>query len=153
MPTEEACLRSLTARQAGYGQTERLHTAPRPIDIECALVPTIGIDVGGRLRRRRGQPYSGIDRDNIGGPFRLFPFTRPNDLEQPSLEAPRSVVIDPSLAFGRPVAMKKAIRTATIAERFNLGESISSLADDYAMTVQDVEEALRYERRPRTQAA
>lgn len=86
-----------------------------------------------------------IDRDLQGIPLRLFPFTRP--LEQVTLhEVPRVVLIDPKLGSGRPVLMRKAIRTATIADRFGAGESVSALAADYDLGVTDIEEAIRYER-------
>jgi uncharacterized protein (DUF433 family) len=134
--------------------SDRLMTAAGEIFIEH-LGQLLNIGRGGQVAMRDvlGAYLQRIDRDNIGNPARLFPFTRPSDLKKPSPDAPRTVVIDPSIAFGRPVAMKKAIRTATIAERFNLGESVSSLAEDYEMTVPEVEEALRYERRPRAEAA
>ncbi|MEO8275882.1 MAG: DUF433 domain-containing protein [Thermoanaerobaculia bacterium] len=86
-----------------------------------------------------------IDRDLQGIPLRLFPFTRP--LEQVTLhDVPRVVLIDPKLGSGRPVLMRKAIRTATIADRFGAGESVSALAADYDLGIADIEEAIRYER-------
>jgi Protein of unknown function (DUF433) len=37
-------------------------------------------------------------------------------------------LIDPKIGSGRPVLVGNAIRTATIADRFNAGESVSELA-------------------------
>lgn len=86
-----------------------------------------------------------VDRDMHGLPIRLFPFTR--SLESGALaESPRLVLIDPKLGSGRPVLASRAIRTSTIADRFNAGESVSSLAADYGLDTRDVEEAIRYER-------
>jgi uncharacterized protein (DUF433 family) len=56
------------------------------------------------------------------------------------------VFIDPSIAFGRPVLRHGAIRTATINDRFQAGESFEVLSNDYGLAISEVEEALRYER-------
>lgn len=88
-----------------------------------------------------------IDRDALGSPVRLFPLTRPD-----RLDAPRVVAIDPAIASGRPVTVRKAIRTSTIAERFDVGESVSDIATDYGLKASEVEEAIRYERRYRLAA-
>jgi uncharacterized protein (DUF433 family) len=67
-----------------------------------------------------------IDRDRVGMPIRLFPFTYMQDLDQP-----RAVVIDPGVSFGRPVLSGTGIPTATIAQRYKAGESVAALAEDY----------------------
>lgn len=86
-----------------------------------------------------------IDRDVQGSPLRLFPFTRPTEqIAYGTL--PRLVVIDPVIASGRPITMRRAIRTSTIADRFNAGESILDLVEDYDLDAAEVEEAIRYER-------
>lgn len=134
--------------------SDRLLTVAGEVFIEH-LGRLLNIGRGGQeaMREILGKYLKRVDRDAIG-PFRLFPFTRISDPDAPlPEESPKSVVIDPSIAFGRPISTSKAIRTATIAERFHLGESVSSLADDYRMTIPDVEEAIRYERRPRAEAA
>jgi uncharacterized protein (DUF433 family) len=78
---------------------------------------------------------------NIKGlPVRIFPLTRPEQLDSPKILA-----IDPEIAFGRPVINRRAITTSVIAERFRAGESSADLADDYDLEVFEVEEALRYE--------
>jgi uncharacterized protein (DUF433 family) len=40
----------------------------------------------------------------------------------------------------------KGIKTSTISERFQLGESIGDLAEDYDLGIDEIEEAIRYER-------
>src|SRR5262249_2381590 len=60
--------------------------------------------------------------------------------------SPRYVLIDPRLAFGRPVIRSKSIKTATIGERFDVGESVADIAADYDLPVIEVEEAIRYQR-------
>jgi len=83
-----------------------------------------------------------IDRDDGGAALRLFLFTRPG-LHTP--DAPRSVMVDPAVSFGRPVLAGTGIPTAVIAERFKAGEAIADLAADYARDRGDIEEALRCE--------
>lgn len=81
-----------------------------------------------------------IDHEPVGLAVRLYPFTR-NDHD----EAPRSVVIDPSVAFGRPTIAGTGIATASIAERYKAGDSIADLAADYDRSAEEIEEALRCE--------
>jgi uncharacterized protein (DUF433 family) len=82
-----------------------------------------------------------IDRDPRGVPIRLYPFTRYREIEEP-----RPVTIDPRVAFGRPVLTGTGIPTEVVAERFNAGESIHELADDYGRRREEIEEAIRFER-------
>jgi len=90
-----------------------------------------------------------IERDRHGVAVRLFPFVRKRsaDLaaEQELKRYPRVVVIDPRVAFGRPVIAGSGIPTAEVAERFNAGESINDLARDYERAPADIEEAIRCE--------
>lgn len=143
-------------REAGIKRlllSDKLLTALGELFIDH-LGRLLNVGRGGQVAMREilGAYLQRVDRDVLG-PFRLFPFTRPTDLLEPGPKSPRNVVIDPAISFGRPVTVSRAIRTATIAERFNAGESIADIAGDYNMSTPDVEEALRYERRPRVQAA
>jgi uncharacterized protein (DUF433 family) len=81
-----------------------------------------------------------VERDVQGLPIKLYPFTRKRDPEEP-----RAVVIDPFVSFGRPVLAGTGIATAVLAERFKAGESIEELAQDYARSVLEIQEALRCE--------
>ena len=74
------------------------------------------------------------------GALRLFPLTRA-DVEK----SPRLVVIDPRIAFGRPVIAGTGIPTAVIHDRWKAGDSVGALAEDYDRTTEEIEEALRYE--------
>lgn len=67
--------------------------------------------------------------------IRLFPLRRP--------DAPRVVVIDPRLAFGRPVIEGTAVPVADIRSRFNAGDDVEELAKDYRLPEDVVQEALR----------
>jgi len=71
---------------------------------------------------------------------RLYPFTRTS-----GIDSPRSVLIDPRVSFGRPVLGTCRVETAVIAERYKAGDSIDSLADDYACERSEIEEGLRCE--------
>lgn len=75
-------------------------------------------------------------------PIRLFPFTR-----QQIEHSPRIISIDPRIRFGSPCIANSGIPTAIIAERLQAGESIAFLADDYGRTIEEIEEAIRYEGR------
>ena len=74
------------------------------------------------------------------GARRLFPLTRAD-----VAKSPRLVVIDPRIAFGRPVIAGTGIPTAVIHERWRAGDSVVALAEDYDRTPEEIEEALRYE--------
>jgi uncharacterized protein (DUF433 family) len=67
-----------------------------------------------------------IDRDEAGLAARLYPFTSPGHMD-----TPKSIVIDPTVAFGRPVLVRRGIPTIVIAQRYKAGESIDSLVEDY----------------------
>ena len=81
-----------------------------------------------------------IERDAKGIPVKLYPFTRSNIREAPSM-----VVIDPVLSAGRPVIAGTGLATEVIAERYKAGESIEELARDYERQEEEIEEAVRCE--------
>jgi uncharacterized protein (DUF433 family) len=74
-------------------------------------------------------------------PVRLYPFLSAGT---PSEE--RSILIDPRIAFGRPVVARKAITTSTITERIDAGESVEDVAADYDLGKSEIEQAIFYER-------
>jgi uncharacterized protein (DUF433 family) len=75
------------------------------------------------------------------GLFHFFPF-----VVAPSASEPKTIEINPLVGFGKPVLAGTGIATATIASRFNARESVSSLAEEYGCSPQQIEEALRWER-------
>ncbi len=81
-----------------------------------------------------------IERDSYGQVIRLYPFTRKTDLDQPKV-----IVIDPLVAFGRPVLIGTGIPTSVIAERYKAGDSIAALVADYERSQDEIEEAIRCE--------
>jgi len=85
-----------------------------------------------------------IERDHSGAPIRLFPFSRSSLADK---HQPKTVVVDPRLAFGRPVISEIAVPTAIIIDRFRAGDSLAEMAGDYGVREEDIEEALRFEQR------
>jgi uncharacterized protein (DUF433 family) len=79
-----------------------------------------------------------VEHDAAGTVARLYPFTRKHDLNEPKV-----VVIDPHISYGRPVLVGTGIPTAVVAERYKAGESIDELAEDYARSRKEIEEAIR----------
>jgi uncharacterized protein (DUF433 family) len=77
---------------------------------------------------------------NNNFPIRLYPFVSRDVSDR------RRVVIDPEIAFGRPIVAGKSISTAAIVERIDAGESIDDIALDYDISRDDIEEAVLYER-------
>ena len=81
-----------------------------------------------------------IERDEEGLAIRLYPFTRYRHVQNPKL-----ILIDPRIAFGRPVLVGTGIATSTVAERYKAGETIAALAEEYARPPEETEEAVRCE--------
>jgi uncharacterized protein (DUF433 family) len=81
-----------------------------------------------------------IEPDDTGLAIRLYPFTRSHEEDNP-----RIVVIDPRIAFGRLVIAETGITTRVLAERYQAGDSIDELADDYDCDRLKIEEAIRCE--------
>ena len=90
------------------------------------------------------QELTRVERDAHGAPVRLFPATR-GAFASPEL--PRTVVVDPTLAFGRPVLANAGVTTSVIQDRFLAGDSPREMADDYRVDETDIWEALRFEQR------
>jgi len=81
-----------------------------------------------------------IERDARGLAVRLYPFTR-----TAVADAPRLIVIDPRLAFGKPVIAGSRIPTTDVFERFKAGDSLDALIAEYGRPSEEIQEAIRYE--------
>lgn len=81
-----------------------------------------------------------IVRDTSGIPIKLYPFTR-----KKALDEPQDIIIDPRIAFGRPVVEVRSVPTAVLFERFRAGDSLETIAHDYDLSESKVEEAIRCE--------
>lgn len=85
-----------------------------------------------------------LDRVELaeGVPVRLYPFTR-----DPGPGQPRVIVIDPRVRFGRPVVAGRGVPTDSLFDRYRAGDSAADLAEDYGVTTEEVDEAVRFEAR------
>lgn len=103
----------------------------------------INISIGGQVEMASliREYLKRIDRDPRGVPIRLFPFIRSTEPAQ----QPKAVVIDPNVAFGRPVVAGTGIPTAVLAEQFKAGDSPESLAREYSASPEVIFEAIRCE--------
>ena len=90
-----------------------------------------------------------MERIELSSPeFPIFyPFVR-----ESGPNAPRIISIPPTIAFGRSVIDGTGITTAVIAARYNAGESIRALSEEYGRGPQEIEEAVWWEKN-RTRAA
>jgi len=75
------------------------------------------------------------------GLFRFFPF-----VVEPRPSEPKTIEINPMVAFGKPVIARTAISTAIIVSRFSARESVTELAQEYGCSPEQIEEAIRWER-------
>lgn len=103
----------------------------------------IELTASGQLAMRRvfDEHLKRIEWDTTKFPVRLYPFL---SASAPSEERP--IVIDPRIAFGRPVVGRKGVSTAIIAERIDAGETVEDVAADYELRPPEVEQAVLYER-------
>lgn len=83
-----------------------------------------------------------VDWDPQGLVARLYPFV---GQRTPTPDVPRVIAIDPRLSFGRPVVARIGVPTGIIADRFDAGESIDDLVEDYGAEPIEIQEAIRCE--------
>jgi len=74
------------------------------------------------------------------GLLSFFPF-----VEERSPSEPKLIVMNPAVAFGKPVITGTGISTAVISGRFHARESINDLAGEYGRSEEEIEEAIRWE--------
>lgn len=93
------------------------------------------------MRQMMMQHLQRVEWDEWQFPVRLYPF-----LVMPEASQARPIAIDPAIAFGRPVILKRGISTEVIADRIDSGESVADVAADYDLLPEDIEQAIIYER-------
>jgi uncharacterized protein (DUF433 family) len=81
-----------------------------------------------------------IDRDAKGVPIKLYPFSSGNETS-----GDKSVVINPTISFGRPIVAGTNVAIEVIANRYAAGDSIDELAADFRLSRSVVETAVRVE--------
>lgn len=125
--------------------TDGKHLFVKKIERSSGLEQTINVSSWGQLGLGAILDFylRRIDRDEKGWPIRLFPIRLnwPGDIKA---EPPRVVVIDPAISSGRPVVNGTGVMAEVIVGRFNSGEGIDSIADDYGLHVSQIEEVIRY---------
>jgi uncharacterized protein (DUF433 family) len=78
--------------------------------------------------------------DYVGGiASQLYPLVRTAE----TVDQPKLIVIDPRMAFGRPVLRGTAIPVEEIAQRFQAGDSVEVLVEEFGVSKDLVDEALR----------
>lgn len=103
----------------------------------------INLSASGQLALRRffDEHLKRVEWDEGRFPIRLYPF-----LSSESIAPDRSIAIDPQIAFGRPIIFRVGVSTFTIAVRIDAGESVADLAEDYGVAIEEIEQAVIYER-------
>jgi uncharacterized protein (DUF433 family) len=59
----------------------------------------------------------------------------------------RPILVDPRVGFGQPLIYPSGVRTETVVDRFLAGERMGAIAEEYGLTRELIEEALRFENR------
>src|SRR5262245_39992855 len=90
----------------------------------------IELTASGQLAMRRlfAEHLKRVEWDSSRFPVRLYPF-----LSEAAPSDERPIIIDPRIAFGRPVVQRKGISTSIIAARIDAGESVGDIAADYEL--------------------
>jgi uncharacterized protein (DUF433 family) len=82
-----------------------------------------------------------VEKRPVDGIVTLYPFiTRDRNPD-----GPRTVAVDPTVAFGRPVINGTGIPTAAVYQLFNAGDEIRDIAGEYDRDPSEIEAAVRYE--------
>jgi uncharacterized protein (DUF433 family) len=82
-----------------------------------------------------------VDKRPAEGIVRLYPFiTKDRDPE-----GPKTVAVDPTIAFGKPVITGTGIPTAAVYQLFTAGDEIRAIAEEYDRDPREIEAAIRYE--------
>jgi uncharacterized protein (DUF433 family) len=102
----------------------------------------INLSASGQLAMRRifAAHLDRVEWGKRGSAVRLYPFVIAE------LADSKPILIDPAVAFGRPVVEKAYVSTRSILERIDAGETVADIAADYELTPQAVEEAVLFER-------
>lgn len=81
-----------------------------------------------------------IDYSPIGDAERWYPM---NDDHHPD----KSIVLDPQRAFGKPILTESGVPTRVLYDAYRLNEPLEVIAANYAVTPEDVKQAVLYESR------
>lgn len=82
-----------------------------------------------------------VEKRPVEGIVRLYPFIT----KDRNPDGPRTVAMDPTVAFGKPVINGTGIPTSAIYQLFNAGDEIREIAEEYDRDTSEIEAAIRYE--------
>jgi len=85
-----------------------------------------------------------VERDEAGVARRLFPYKNRMHMTSPQ-DAPRLIVIDPLVSFGRPILEDSGIPSSVLAGRYKAGDSIAVLANSYGREECEIRAAVEWE--------
>ncbi|MEA2238761.1 MAG: hypothetical protein QOC81_3485 [Thermoanaerobaculia bacterium] len=130
---------------SGKVYLKRQKGRPKPeLFTQAGATPLISISTRGRrlvLADVIGTFLQRVDKTPIDGIVRLYPFITKD--HHP--DAPKSIVLDARVAFGKPVIAGTGIPTASVYQLFNAGDRIQEIADEYSRDTSEIEAAIRYE--------
>ena len=101
----------------------------------------INLSASGQLAMRRmfEDHLQRVEWDDWQFPVRLYPYAG-----AAQRTADRPIAIDPRVAFGRPVVRRTGVSISAIANRIDAGETVAALAEDYDLSVEEIEQAVLY---------
>src|SRR5205807_3224427 len=85
-----------------------------------------------------------IERNEMGVARRLFPYKSHAHMMEPKT-APKIIMIDPMVSFGRPILRDSGILSSVLAGRYKAGDSIEVLARSYGREESEIREAVEWE--------
>ena|SRR5437016_5881762 len=102
----------------------------------------VNLSASGQLAMRRifEAHLQRVEWGALRSAIRLYPFVLADRADE------KPIVIDPRIAFGRPVVERAFVSTQTILDRIDAGESVAEIALDYGLTAEAIEEAVVFER-------
>lgn len=56
----------------------------------------------------------------------------------------KTIMLSPSVGFGRPILARRGVSVHAIAQRFEAGERMTDLAADFGVTLEEIEDAIRW---------
>lgn len=88
----------------------------------------------------RASFLASIDYSSLGDAERWYPM---NDEQHPD----KSIVLDPQRAFGKPILTESGVPTRVLYDAYRLNEPLEVIAANYAVTPEEVKQAVLYESR------
>jgi len=135
--------RAIERLKQQYGTVHPLAELNLETDGYDLFIRELEIPVNASRRGQSGFPevlanyLKRIERDKGRIPVRFYPYTY--------AQAPKTIVMDPAVAYGRPVVVGTCVSSQMIFDRYSGGESLQDIALDYDLDIPLIEEALRCE--------